>query len=77
MSKKKKPKYGEGQIVRGEILPTMKINWSPSASEMAADEWTHGPLRPVTVAEQPAGKKRSNPAGRKSSHRANLINEVA
>ena len=63
MSKKKKPKYGVGQVVEGEILTLDVMDWSDCITN--PEEWTHGPVRPVTATEAPSRKKRRASQGRK------------
>jgi len=67
MSKKKKPAYGEGQVVQGDILPTIEIDCSDWISN--SEEWTGGPVRPVTASEPPARNKRRELPARKSRTR--------
>jgi hypothetical protein len=57
MSKKKKPAYGVGQVVQGEILPTIVIDWSDCIADPAAEGWTCGPVLPVGGEKPLAGKK--------------------
>jgi hypothetical protein len=63
MSKKKKPKYGAGQIVQGEIITLSVIDWSDTIDD--PENWTRGPVLPVGAMELPARKKRSEGNGRK------------
>ncbi len=63
MAKKKKPAYGAGQAVQGEILPTWEIDCSSWIDD--PENWTRGPLLPVGAIEAPAKSKRSAVAGRK------------
>ena len=58
MAKNKKPKYGAGQVVQGEILPTLVVDWSDCISN--PEEWTRGAALPVGAVEPPATKKRAS-----------------
>jgi hypothetical protein len=40
MSKKKNPAYGTGQVLEGEILPAIVIDWSDCLGDTPAEEWT-------------------------------------
>jgi hypothetical protein len=65
MAKKKKPAYGAGQVVQGDILPTILIDWSDCIPDSEIEEWTRGPLLPVGGAKPLAAKKRRASIGRK------------
>jgi hypothetical protein len=67
MPKKKTPARGVGQIVQGEILPTIHIDFSQSIGDPA--EWTHGPARPVTGMPSPLAKKQRPADGSKKRRR--------
>ena len=64
MSKKKQPLPNIGQVVQGEILPTMEIDCSSWIKGTPAEEWTRGPVRPVNGQEPPTQKKRKKRQGR-------------
>jgi hypothetical protein len=65
MSKKKKPAYGVGQVVQGDIITMTRIDCSKWIGDKSVEEWTRGPVRPVTAVEQPTEKREHEPAGRK------------
>jgi hypothetical protein len=69
MSKKKKPAHGVGQVVEGEILTMLKIDWSDCIGDTQPEEWTRGPVRPVTGEDEPGGNKGRQAASRKKRKR--------
>jgi hypothetical protein len=64
MPKQKKPKRGSGQVVQGEILPTMEIDCTAWIEGTDIEEWTRGPLRPATGQEVPTQKRKRQPRRR-------------
>jgi hypothetical protein len=67
MSKKNRPARGVGQIVQGEILPTIEIDCSESI--VNPEEWTRGPVRPVTVIPSRVANKQPRAHGGKKRRR--------
>jgi hypothetical protein len=67
MSKKSKPKYGAAQAVQGEIVTMKTIDCSKWIKN--PEEWTRGPVLPMTAMDPPARKKRREANGRKKQTR--------
>jgi hypothetical protein len=47
MAKKKDTGRKSGLAVEGEILPTLKADWSEWAKDTPTEKWTRGPVLPV------------------------------
>ena len=55
-NRKKKPKYGAGEIVRGEIVTLKTVDWSDTIDDL--ENWTRGPVLPVGAAHRSAATKK-------------------
>ena len=67
--KEKKPAYGAGQAVQGEILIMKKIDWSHCIGDTRPEDWTHGPVLPVGGEKLPARKRREATGPKKRTKR--------